>query len=99
MYFMSENLYSKKNIHFLQTPLHLAVIIKSLEIVVKLLRAGASPCLQDRKGQSSIHLCIKHDFIEGLEALIKIPTSKPDLDAKNYEGTCNVRIDISTNIH
>ena len=70
-----------------QTPLHLAVITDQRHLVSVFLRAGASPNVTDRKGDTSVHLAVKHGNLACLECLLDESTIPADIDTRNYEGT------------
>ncbi|MBN3313755.1 BCL3 protein, partial [Atractosteus spatula] len=69
-----------------QTPLHLAVITHQPELVGLLLRGGADPCVLDRHGQTSAHLCCEHGQTDCLRRVLTDSPHTPDLEARNYEG-------------
>jgi ankyrin repeat protein len=74
-----------------QTPLHLAVITDRGDITRRLLTAGASPNMADRKGQTCVHLAVRNLTADCLEALLSESLHLVDLDVMNYEG-CSLGI-------
>nr|DBA16076.1 TPA: hypothetical protein GDO54_003508 [Pyxicephalus adspersus] len=77
-----------------QTPLHLAVITKQPELVGLLLEHGSLPYIQDRNGQTCIHLACEYESIDCLEVLLK--AGAKDLEATNYQGMTALHIAVST---
>ncbi|XP_077313361.1 B-cell lymphoma 3 protein [Lithobates pipiens] len=77
-----------------QTPLHLAVITNQPDIVGLLLEHGSSPSIQDRNGQTCVHLACEYGSIACLEVLMRADTK--DLEATNYEGMTALHIAVST---
>ncbi|XP_014908865.1 B-cell lymphoma 3 protein homolog [Poecilia latipinna] len=69
-----------------QTPLHLAVITKQVNLVDVLLRAGADPAVLDRHGQTALHLCCEYQLLECLSVLLSFSSSSPCLEIRNFEG-------------
>ena len=70
----------------LQTALHLAVLTKQPHVVEQLMSAGGDANIQDRNGQTAIHLCAANGE---LGCLTKIMNPKPkylDLEIKNFNG-------------
>lgn len=55
-------------------------------MVQQLMNAGADPNMQDRNGQSALHICAMNG---GIECLAEIFNSKPktlDFEVKNFDG-------------
>ncbi|XP_040183384.1 B-cell lymphoma 3 protein isoform X2 [Rana temporaria] len=77
-----------------QTPLHLAVITNQPDLVGLLLEHGSSPSIQDRNGQTCVHLACEYGSIACLEVLMRADTK--DLEATNYEGMTALHIAVST---
>ncbi|KAM6910437.1 B-cell lymphoma 3 protein homolog [Xenentodon cancila] len=69
-----------------QTPLHLAVITKQVNIVEALLSAGADPAALDRHGQTAFHLCCEYDHSECLSVILSLCSSSTCLEIRNFEG-------------
>lgn len=78
----------------IQTPLHLAVITRQPRIVRKLIDRGASVDLQDRNGQTCLHLACQREDIKTIKAIFSPRPDKPEiheklqevLEIKNFEG-------------
>lgn len=83
-----------ESLYFYQSALHVAVITGSRPVVDCLVCAGASPDLQDRNGNSCVHLAVRYAAPDCLTALLKAK-KKPDLDLRNYEGERNSYIFLS----
>ncbi|XP_050786791.1 B-cell lymphoma 3 protein [Gopherus flavomarginatus] len=79
-----------------QTPLHLAVITTQPSLVKLLLSHGASPMALDRHGQTSVHLACEHGSPRCLRELLEWGSSRPDLEARNYEGLTPLHISVAT---
>ncbi|KAM5131962.1 B-cell lymphoma 3 protein [Mantella aurantiaca] len=77
-----------------QTPLHLAVITNQPTLVGLLLEHGSSPSIQDRHGQTCVHLACEYGSIACLEVLMG--AGAKDLEATNYEGMTALHIAVST---
>lgn len=79
----------------MQTPLHLAVITRQPRIVRKLIDRGASVDLQNRNGQTCLHLACQRKDIKTIQAIFNPRPDKPEiheklqelLEMKNFEGT------------
>ena len=72
----------------LQTPLHLAVILNSDDIVSLLISAKADVCKRDRHGRNVIHLAINYHSIEALSIISTMAPSTlvQALRDYDYEG-------------
>ena len=66
--------------------MHLAVITGNAAIVDILLTSGGNPNIQDRHGNSSLHLAVTYGSETCLQALLRSGSIKPDMDIKNYDG-------------
>ncbi len=66
--------------------MHLAVITGNAPIVDLLLTSGGNPNIQDRHGNSSLHLAVTYGSETCLQALLRSGSIKPDMDIKNYDG-------------
>lgn len=74
-----------------QTPLHLAVLMKQLEIVRLLLDNGANPEMFDHKGDTALHIACRSGNVTMVNEILKRRQSRPmqNLDFRNYDGqTC-----------
>lgn len=70
-----------------QTPLHLAVILGSVELIELLLRFGASPVVCDRNGNSVLHLAVKsHTNKDVLQLLLSRDGVRNIMNSMDYEG-------------
>ncbi|XP_035667782.1 NF-kappa-B inhibitor epsilon-like, partial [Branchiostoma floridae] len=72
--------------HLRQAPLHLAVITSQWPIVRMLVLGGACADLQDRNGQTAVHLACQRGSMTCLHTLITCTKHQLDLDIRNYEG-------------
>lgn len=81
--------------HLRQSPLHLAVITQQPKLIRKLLQAGADVTLQDRHGNTPLHLASQQHSPDCLRALVHRPPpgiftrhshKYPELDTQNYDG-------------
>lgn len=84
----------------LQTPLHLAVITRQVDVVRRLVTSGASPDVRDIYGNTPLHIACREGYDDIVECLLtpvkveevidlKLPHIPQDLSLKNYEGhTC-----------
>lgn len=79
----------------LQTPLHLSVYLEQLEVVKALILKGVNTALQDRNGNTALHLACEQQSLECVELLL--PLKKPasdmqtrktlqDLQLQNWQG-------------
>jgi ankyrin repeat protein len=74
-----------------QTPLHLAVLMKQIEIVKLLLDNGANPEMFDHNGDTALHLACRSGNVTMVNEILKRRESQvpQNLDVRNYEGhTC-----------
>ncbi|XP_026537071.1 NF-kappa-B inhibitor epsilon [Notechis scutatus] len=81
-----------------QTPLHLSVYLEQFEVVKALILKGVNTALQDRNGNTALHLACEQQSLECVELLL--PLKKPisemktrktlqDLQLQNWQGlTC-----------
>lgn len=71
-----------------QTALHMAVILGRSECVCALLKAGASVELQERGGNTAVHLAVSELHAECVRELTGSRRTLPQhLDIYNYAGT------------
>ncbi|XP_019638632.1 PREDICTED: B-cell lymphoma 3 protein homolog isoform X1 [Branchiostoma belcheri] len=82
--------------HLRQAPLHLAVITSQWPIVRMLVLAGACADLQDRNGQTAVHLACQRASMTCLHTLITCTKHQLDLDIRNYEGLTPLHIAVNT---
>ncbi|KAG8123415.1 hypothetical protein E2320_018753 [Naja naja] len=85
-------------IRFLQTPLHLSVYLEQFEVMKALILKGVNTALQDRNGNTALHLACEQQSLECVKLLL--PLKKPisemqtrktlqDLQLQNWQGlTC-----------
>ncbi|XP_061163414.1 NF-kappa-B inhibitor alpha-like [Saccostrea echinata] len=74
-----------------QTPLHLAVLMKQVEIVRLLLDNGANPEMFDHNGDTALHIACRSGNVTMVKEILKHRESRTvqNLDVRNYEGyTC-----------
>ncbi|XP_013909599.1 PREDICTED: NF-kappa-B inhibitor epsilon [Thamnophis sirtalis] len=81
-----------------QTPLHLSVYLEQFEVVEALILKGVNTALQDRNGNTALHLACERQSLECVELLLllKKPVSEmqtrktvQDLQLQNWQGlTC-----------
>ncbi|XP_026551364.1 NF-kappa-B inhibitor epsilon [Pseudonaja textilis] len=81
-----------------QTPLHLSVYLEQFEVVKALILKGVNTALQDRNGNTALHLACEQQSLECVKLLL--PLKKPisemktrktlqDLQLQNWQGlTC-----------
>jgi len=79
----------------LQTPLHLAVMTDSSDIVRRLLEAGASPNAADRRGQTCFHIAVNNRTTNCLKTLIDSCKRPPEVNAMSYDGMQHARTSTS----
>ncbi|XP_068097531.1 B-cell lymphoma 3 protein homolog [Hyperolius riggenbachi] len=77
-----------------QTPLHLAVITDQPALAALLVENRSSPSIQDRHGQTCVHLACEYESICCLEVLLRDGTR--DLEATNYQGMTALHIAVDT---
>lgn len=58
---------SAHSLNNLDTPLHTAVEIESLDAIKELLDAGASVACHNTAGQTALHVCVKKELEEHLQ--------------------------------
>jgi ankyrin repeat protein len=84
-----------------QTPLHLAVHLQQVDVIKQLLLVGASPFLQDHKGNTPLHIASSLPNTKSLEELLKHMSQANIIKAaaiRNYEGwTCTHTAVLSNN--
>ncbi|XP_051788252.1 NF-kappa-B inhibitor beta [Erpetoichthys calabaricus] len=77
-----------------QTALHIAVIVKQPDTVRKLLRAGANPEIQEREGNTALHIACRESLWECVTALTWPDLHKAHLQTTNYAGFTPLHIAI-----
>ncbi|XP_064643555.1 uncharacterized protein LOC135497654 [Lineus longissimus] len=75
-----------------QTPLHLAVITEALEITSLLLANYCNPNIQDRNGQTCVHLAVQRDNTQILHTMVREAKTEVKTGLRNYEGFSPVHI-------
>lgn len=80
----------------LQTPLHLAVYLEQPSVIQALIHKGVNPGLQDRNGNTPLHLACEQQYLQCAQQLLKGPatpdgTTQPrgyhqDLQLQNWQG-------------
>ncbi|KAK9411897.1 NF-kappa-B inhibitor epsilon [Crotalus adamanteus] len=92
-----------------QTPLHLSVYLEQFEVVKALILKGVNTALQDRNGNTALHLACEQQSLECVELLL--PLKKPvsdmqtrkslqDLQLQNWQGLSCLHIStLKGNLH
>lgn len=77
----------------LQTPLHLAVLVRSVELVEILIQSGADLGCRDLHGNTPLHIASYHGFDNIVVCLLKYASGKKrkstfiqEINDRNYEG-------------
>lgn len=74
----------------LQTPLHLAVYLEQPSVVQALIHKGVNPGLQDRNGNTPLHLACEQQRLRCAQQLLQGTTEPPghlqDLQLQNWQG-------------
>ncbi|XP_068088747.1 NF-kappa-B inhibitor epsilon [Hyperolius riggenbachi] len=69
-----------------QSPLHLAVYLNQLEVVAALVGKGVSLDLQDRKGDTALHLACENQRLDCARILLRSPRGPQNLQLQNWKG-------------
>ena len=69
-----------------QTALHLAVLTKQPNVIEQLMGADADANVQDRNGQTAIHLCAANGDLGCLTQIMNKKPKNLDLEIKNFNG-------------
>ncbi|KAG8448012.1 hypothetical protein GDO86_015205 [Hymenochirus boettgeri] len=69
-----------------QTGLHLAVYLGQLDVVETLVSKGVNLDLQDRKGDTALHVACKNRDLACSKILLKGPNGPQNLHLQNWEG-------------
>ncbi|XP_062567059.1 NF-kappa-B inhibitor alpha-like isoform X2 [Saccostrea cucullata] len=80
----------------LQTPLHLAVIIRSRELVEHLLQSGADPGSRDLQGNTPLHIACHYGYDDLVSSFLRCSKDRKNkfnlikgINDRNYDGqTC-----------
>lgn len=72
-----------QNYDYHQTPLHLAVITEQSRLVRALILRGADPTLQDRDGNTPLHVACSRGLYDCVKQLIEPPTEKEMRELNN----------------
>ncbi|NXA95291.1 IKBE inhibitor, partial [Melanocharis versteri] len=85
-----------------QTPLHLAVYLEQPSVIQALIHKGVNPGLQDRNGNTPLHLACEQQHLQSAQQLLKGPatpdgTTQPrghhqDLQLQNWQGLACLHI-------
>nr|XP_015196126.1 PREDICTED: NF-kappa-B inhibitor beta [Lepisosteus oculatus] len=75
-----------------QTALHIAVIVNQPECVRGLLCVGASPDLQERSGNTALHIACREGLRECVRELVSHSLSRAPLHTTNYAGVTPLHI-------
>ncbi|MBN3271638.1 IKBB inhibitor, partial [Polyodon spathula] len=69
-----------------QTALHIAVIVNQPDSVRKLLLAGASPDIQEREGNTALHIACRESRLACVMELTSHPLGRAQLNIYSYTG-------------
>ncbi|NXD26951.1 IKBE inhibitor, partial [Spelaeornis formosus] len=85
-----------------QTPLHLAVYLKQPSVIQALIHKGVNPGLQDRNGNTPLHVACEQQHLQCAQQLLEGPatldgTTRPcghrqDLQLQNWQGLACLHI-------
>ena len=76
-----------------QTPLHLSVIVDRPELVTLMLERGACATLQDRNGDTPLHIACRRGLLDCIEAMTSTVTLPDTIgDVMNYDGETIVHV-------
>ncbi|KAM9196888.1 NF-kappa-B inhibitor epsilon isoform 1-T1 [Mergus octosetaceus] len=79
-----------------QTPLHLAVYLEQPSVVEALMRKGVNPGLQDRNGNTPLHLACEQQYLYCAQQLLQGTAEPPehhqDLQLQNWQGLACLHI-------
>ncbi|RLW07172.1 hypothetical protein DV515_00004306 [Chloebia gouldiae] len=85
-----------------KTPLHLAVYLEQPSVIQALIHKGVNPGLQDRNGNTPLHLACEQQYLQCAQQLLKGPakpdgTTQPrgyhqDLQLQNWQGLACLHI-------
>lgn len=79
-----------------QTPLHLAVYLEQPSVVQALIHKGVNPGLQDRNGNTPLHLACEQQRLRCAQQLLQGTTEPPghlqDLQLQNWQGLACLHI-------
>ncbi|KAI8482234.1 B-cell lymphoma 3 protein [Branchiostoma belcheri] len=82
--------------HLRQTPLHLAVITEQWPLVRMLVLSGACADVQDRNGQTAVHLSCQTASTACLHTILTCTTRELDLELRNYDGLTPLHVAVNT---
>lgn len=69
-----------------QTPLHLAVLVKNVNLIRILLKEGATINPRDRRGNTVLHLAVQYFNRKCLDLLLQHTPCQSILNTRNYDG-------------
>ncbi|XP_066273365.1 B-cell lymphoma 3 protein homolog [Branchiostoma lanceolatum] len=82
--------------HLRQTPLHLAIITDQWPLVRMLVLSGACADVQDRNGQTAVHLSCQTASTACLHTILTCSTHELDLELRNYDGLTPLHVAVNT---
>ncbi|XP_018429849.1 PREDICTED: NF-kappa-B inhibitor epsilon-like [Nanorana parkeri] len=83
-----------------QSALHLAVYLDQQEVVEALLRKDVNLELQDRKGDTALHLACENQHLDCARVLLRGPRGPQNLRLQNWKGlTCLHIATMKKNVH
>ncbi|XP_053568721.1 NF-kappa-B inhibitor epsilon, partial [Bombina bombina] len=72
-----------------QTALHLAVYLNQVKVVQALVWKGANLELQDRRGDTALHVACENQYLDCARSLLQGPNGPQNLQLQNWKGrTC-----------
>ncbi|KAM4771550.1 NF-kappa-B inhibitor epsilon [Rhinophrynus dorsalis] len=69
-----------------QTALHLAVYLGQVQVVEAMVGKGANLELQDRKGDTALHIACENQHLESARILLRGPSLPQNLHLQNWKG-------------
>ncbi|XP_053316100.1 NF-kappa-B inhibitor epsilon [Spea bombifrons] len=75
-----------------QTPLHLAVYLDQVKVVESLVEKGVNLELQDRKGNTALHVACENQHLDSARILLQGPRGPQNLHLQNWNGLACLHI-------